>query len=228
MVHGNLQSLHGERVCDACMLGKHSRDPFPMQTMHRAIKPLELVYTDLCGPISPPTLGGNRYFMLLVDDNTRYTWIYTLKTKDEALEVFKKFKQDVELETSLKVKSLRSDRGGEFLNRLFTSYCNETGIKRYFTAPYSPQQNGVVERRNRTVLNTARSMLKEMSVPQNLWGEAVRHAVYLMNRVPTKALKNVTPFEAVKGYKPNLNYLHVFGCSCFMKIPPINIKKLDD
>ncbi|KAD7117216.1 hypothetical protein E3N88_04484 [Mikania micrantha] len=173
IVIGDLTTMQGEQVCDACMLGKQARNSFPKKSLYRANKPFELVHTDLCGPISPPTLGGNRYFMLLVDDYTRYAWVYALRTKDEALGVFKKFKNEVELEHELKVKALKSDRGGEFLNRLFAEYCDETGVKRMFTAPYSPQQNGVVERRNRTVLNSTRSMLKALKLPQNLWGEAV-------------------------------------------------------
>lgn len=135
---------------------------------------------------------------------------------------------EVELQTTLKVKALGSDRGGEFLNHLFKNYCDEAGIKRFFTAPYSPQQNGLVERRNRTVLNSTRSMMKAMEIPQNLWGGAVRHSVYIMNRVSTKALKSVTPYEALNGYKPNISHLKVFGCSSYMKMPSVNLKKLDD
>ncbi|KAK1419766.1 hypothetical protein QVD17_29081 [Tagetes erecta] len=228
MVEGLPKITHESRVCDSCLAGKQSRLPFPNQTTYRARKPLELVHTDLCGPITPSTLAGNRYFILFVDDYSRYAWIYTIKTKDEALNVFKKFKHEVELELSLKIKALKSDRGGEFLNRLFTNYCDETGIKRLFTAPYSPQQNGVVERRNRTIMNATRSMLKTMSVPQNLWGECARHVVYIQNRITTKALKKVTPYEALRGFKPNLSYLRVFGCCAHVKIPSVNLKKLDD
>ncbi|KAD5961118.1 hypothetical protein E3N88_12591 [Mikania micrantha] len=130
-------------------------------------------------------------------------------TKEEALANFKRFKQEVEVEYSLQVKALKSDRGGEFLNHLFTSYCEETGIKRLFTTPYSPQQNGIVERRNQT-------------------GEAVRHSVYVLNRVTTKAVKNVTPYEVLKGRKPNISHLKVFGCLAHMKIPSVKTRKLDD
>ncbi|GJT62323.1 zinc finger, CCHC-type containing protein [Tanacetum coccineum] len=114
-----------------------------------------------------------------VDDFSRVMWVYMLKSKDEALGMFQKFCVLVENETSVKVKTLRSDRGGEFNSKAFTEYCNDTGLKHHFTAPYSPQQNGVVERRNRSVIEMTRSMMKSMEVPDTLWGEAVCQAVYI-------------------------------------------------
>ncbi|KAI3795899.1 hypothetical protein L1987_38559 [Smallanthus sonchifolius] len=109
LVHGNLTTMQGEQFCNACMMAKQKRNSFPKQSMYRASKPFELVHTNLCGPISPPTLGGNRYFMLFVDDYTRYMRVYTIQNKSDALGVFKKFKQEVELEHVLKVKALKSD-----------------------------------------------------------------------------------------------------------------------
>nr|GEU47210.1 zinc finger, CCHC-type [Tanacetum cinerariifolium] len=120
------------------------------------------------------------------------------------------------------------DRGGEFTSREFTRYCKENGILRQLTAPYSPQQNGIVERRNRSVMSTTRSMLKAMHMPQNFWSKAIRHAVYVLNRVPTKALKDSTPYEALKDGKPNIRYLRVFGCKAYAKVTKPHLKKLDD
>lgn len=141
---------------------------------------------------------------------------------------FKKFRVLVEKNSENRIKVFRSDRGGEFLSKNFISYCEEAGILRHFTAPYSPQQNGVVERRNRTVVAMTRSMLKEKQLPSTLWGEVVRHSVYLLNRVPTRALSGKTPYEAWKNKKPNLEHLRVFGCVAYMKIPSVHTKKLDD
>nr|GEY05397.1 ribonuclease H-like domain, reverse transcriptase, RNA-dependent DNA polymerase [Tanacetum cinerariifolium] len=123
---------------------------------------------------------------------------------------------------------LRTDRGGEFTSNEFTKYCKENGIARQLTAPYSPQQNGVVKRRNRTVLSTTRSIMKAMKLPLTFWVEAVRHAIYIINRVPTRALEDKTPYEALYSRKPNLENLRIFGCTTYAKITIPHLKKLDD
>lgn len=191
-------------------------------------KVLELVHGDIYGPISPPTPSERRYFLLLVDDFSRVMWVYFLTTKDEAFDEFKKFKALVENGSEKRIKALRTDRGGEFCSSQFTSFCEEAGILRHCTAPYTPQQNGVVERRNRTVVAMARSFLKEKQVPSEFWGEAVRHSVYILNRLPTRALTNCTPYEAWLGLKPDVSHIKIFGCCAFMKVPSVYTKKLDD
>ncbi|GJZ61489.1 zinc finger, CCHC-type containing protein [Tanacetum coccineum] len=123
---------------------------------------------------------------------------------------------------------LRTNRGGEFTSNEFTQYCKENGIARQLTAPYSPQQNGVVERRNRTIMSTTRCMMKATNMPQNFWAEAVRHAIYILNSVPTKALEDITPYEAIKQRKPNLENLRIFGCIAYVKVPSQHLTKLDD
>ncbi|KAI3523596.1 hypothetical protein L1887_01838 [Cichorium endivia] len=214
--------------CEGCLVGKQTRSSFPTHTNYRAKKRLELIHGDLCGPVSPPTPSGNRYFMLLVDDYSRVMWVYLLKTKDEAFQVFKNFRNLVENETGEKLKVFRTDRGGEFLSNQFTTYCKETGLERHYTSPYSPQQNGVVERRNRTVLEMVRCNLKTMEMPDVLWGEAVNHSVYVLNRAYTKALKEVTPYEMWTGRKPSIEHLRVFGCVAHMKVAKNHLKKLDE
>jgi IS30 family transposase len=138
---------------------------FPKATTFRAEKPLQLVYVDLCGPISPPKPAGNKYFMLLVDDHSRWMDVSMLKSKDQAVDVFVRYKAEMQNQTGEKIKVLRSDRGREFLSKLFAGVCEEAGIKRQMTAPYTPQQNGMVERRNRSIMEMARSMLKSMKIP---------------------------------------------------------------
>jgi hypothetical protein len=155
-------------------------------------------------------------------------WVELLKTKDQALESFKKIKARAETESGSKLKGLRTDRGGEFTSNLFTVFCNENGIKHYTTTPYTPQQNGVVERRNQTVVEMARCMLKAMQVPPEFWGEAVCAAVYTLNRAPTKSLNNMTPFEAWHGRKPRVSHLRIFGCTTSVKIAGPNLSKLAD
>jgi len=156
---------HPEQVCSDCLTAKQTRASFPRATQWQAEEKLKLVHVDLCGPISPETAGGNKYFMLLVDDHSRWMEVHMLKSKDQALAAFVKYKVEVENLTECRIKTLRSDRGGEFLSGLFADVCEQAGIKRQFTAPFTPQQNGVVERRNRTVMDMARALLKSMKVP---------------------------------------------------------------
>ncbi|KAD3067463.1 hypothetical protein E3N88_35343 [Mikania micrantha] len=219
---------HKSELCKACLAGKHRRSPFPAHSTHRAEKPLELIHPDLCGPIAPCTSSGNRYFLLLVDDFSRFMWVYIIRSKDQAYKAFCKFKSVAESEFGCKVKALRTNRGGEFTSSRFEQLCSEDGIQRYHTTPYTPQQNGVVERKNQTVLGATRSMMKAMNLPQWLWGETVRHVIYLLNRTPTKALEGKTPYEALKGRKLRLSHLKVFGCKAYVKVPSIKTTKLDD
>ncbi|KAC9145043.1 hypothetical protein E3N88_46293 [Mikania micrantha] len=166
--------------------------------------------------------------MLIVDDHSRFMWAYMLKEKREAFGKFKTFKAMVETQFQKRVKSLRTDRGGEFTSGEFNQYCEEEEISRQLTIPYTPQQNGIVERRNRTILNCTRSILKGMKMPQCFWAEAVRHSLYVLNRLPTKILKDHTPYELLKGRRPNLEHLRVFGCVGHVKRPLNQVKKLDD
>lgn len=151
-----------------------------------------------------------------------------LKNKDEAFECFKRFKATVEKEFEAKVRVLRTDRGGEFCSKAFLNYCENEEITRHFTTPYTPQQNGVVERRNRTVVAMTRSMLKQARMPSSFWGEAVCNAVYLLNKLPTRALSNKTPYEVLKREKPSVGHVRVFRCLAHVKVPSVYVGKLDD
>lgn len=228
MVVGMPRINQQEKVCEGCLMSKQARKKFPNKASYEAGEMLELIHGDLCGPITPETTSGYRYFFLLVDDFSRYMWVYFLKTKDEALKVFKNFRTKVEKETEKRIKVFRSDRGGEFTSNDFKEYCEGAGIERHYTTPYTPQQNGVVERRNRTVVEMARSCLKEMNLPRKMWGEAIRHSIYILNRVPTRALTNMTPYEARYGRKPNLGYVRIFGCLAYMKTQGRSVQKLED
>lgn len=228
MVKGLPLVCHKDRVCDGCLIGKQRRLPFPKHATFRAEKSLELVYTDLCGPITPATPAGNRYFMLIVDDFSRFMWGVLLKTKDQAFVAFRRFKAAAELKSGLKLKVLRSDRGGEFTSVEFNSFCEDHGIQRQLTAPYSPQQNGVVERRNQTVVAMARCLLKSQNMPGCYWGEAVATAIYILNRAPTKSVAGKTPYEAWNGYKPNVGHLRTFGCLAHVKVTGPSGGKLAD
>jgi hypothetical protein len=217
-----------EQFCEGCTLGKQHRAPFPRATAYRAHERLELTHGDLCGPITPATPAGNKYFLLVMDDASRYMWVEMLKTKDEALTFFKKIKALAENEIGLKMKIFRTDRGGEFNSAEFELFCSQQGLHRHTTAPYTPQQNGVVERRNQTIVEMARCLLKSMDMPAVFWAEAIRVAVHVLNRSPTRALNDITPYEAWHKTKPNVGYLRTFGCVAHVKINGPGVKKLDD
>jgi Integrase core domain len=180
----------------------------------------------MCGPITPQTPADNKYFLLMVDDYSRYMWIVLLKSKDKAFQAFKEIKVAAEVETNAKLKAFRTDRGSEFKSNEFNDYCKQMGIKRYLTAPYSPQQNGVVERRNQTVVAMARSMMKSMNMPAEFWGEAVATAVYILNRAPTKSLIGMTPYEAWYKRKPAVHHMRTFGYVAHVKEVKDHIRKL--
>ena len=160
-----------KETCMSCLLGKQTMKSFPQTTTYRATHPLELIHGDLCGPITPPTPARKRYVFVLIDDYSRYMWTMLLQEKIEAFEKFINFKKLAEHETKSVIRTFHSDRGGELCSNEFRAYCDENGIKRHLTAPYSPQPKGVVERRNRTLLEMIRSILKHMKVPNGLWGK---------------------------------------------------------
>jgi hypothetical protein len=179
---------------------------------------LELVHGDLCGPVTPATPRGRRYFLLLVDDLSCYMWVVVLGRKGEAANAIRRTQAAGEVECGRKLRVLHTDNGDEFTAAEFTSYCADEGVQRHYSTPYSPQQNGVVERRNQTVVRMAQALLKQRGMPAVFWGEAVVTAVYILNRSPTKAWH---------GRKPAVSHLRVFGCLVFGKEFG-HIGKLDD
>nr|GEV90615.1 retrovirus-related Pol polyprotein from transposon TNT 1-94 [Tanacetum cinerariifolium] len=211
MVKGLDQTYHPNQVCKGCLFGKHARSLFSKEATSRAKKPLQLIHIDLCGPITPSSHGKNHYFILFIDDFPRKTLVYFLKEKSQAFKAFKTFKAMVENNKGLKIKSMRSNRGGEFLSKEFNKFCEENGIRKFLTAPYSSQQNGMVERKNKTIIIMVRSMLKTKKMPKEFWAEAVDCAIYLLNRCLSKSLDNKTLQEAWNGLKPTVSHLRVFG-----------------
>ena len=148
MVTGLPHIEHAGELCDSCLVGKQRRLQFPKMAKYRAAEALELVHGDPCGPIKPATHGGRKYFIVLVDDCRRFMWLQLLTSKTEAAEAVKKFKVRAKADSGKKLRVLRTDRGGEFTSVEFTAYCADQGVVRHHTAPYSPQKNDVVERRN--------------------------------------------------------------------------------
>jgi transposase InsO family protein len=214
--------------CTDCLIGKQHRDAIPKQAMWRAAEKLELIHSDICGPINPKSKAGSRYFITFTDDFSRKTWVYFLLEKSQAFETFKKFKALVEKESKCVIQCLRTDRGGEFTSTEFNDFCSKHGIKRQLTAAYTPQQNGVSERKNRTLMNMVRCMIAGRNVPKEFWPEAVKWANYVVNRSPTLSVKNITPEEAWSEIKPSVNHFRVFGCLAHVHVPESQRKKLDD
>jgi transposase InsO family protein len=185
------------------------------------------MHGDLCGPVTPATPGGRRYFPLLIDDLSRYMWVVALGSKGEAVDAIRCAQTAAEAECGRKLRMLCTDNSSEFTAAEFTSYCVDEGVQRHYSAPHSPQQNGVIERRNQTVVGMARALLKKRGMPAVFWGEVVVTAVYILNRSPTKALNDMTSYEAWHGRKPVVSHLWVFGCLAFGKELG-HIGKLDD
>ncbi|CAL2227983.1 unnamed protein product [Prunus armeniaca] len=227
MVLGLPEIKNTSEVGEGCTFGKHCRKSFPKEATSRATTPLELVHTDVCGPMQTVIEARNRYFLIFIDDCTRMCWIYFLRYKSEVFNVFKKFKATVEFQSGYKLKKLRSDRGGEYTSNEFNRFCDEMGMERQLTVAYSPQQNGVAERKNRTIVEMAKSMMFEKSIPLEFWAEAVNTVVYILNKCPTKALVKKTPFEAYSGRKPGIKHLRVFGSLCYAHVPNQQRQKLD-
>ena len=205
-----------------------SRKPFPTGQAWRASKKLELVHTDVCGPMRTPSLENSKYFILFIDDYSRMTWVYFLKERSEVFKIFNTFKSHVEKESGHQIKCVRSDNGTEYTSSEFKAFCEKEGIHRQLTAPYTPQQNGVCERKNRTVMEMARSMLKDKGLPNKFWAEAVYTAVYLQNRLPTKAIHKRIPLKAWSGHRPSVSHLKIFGCICYIHVPSEKRHKLED
>ncbi|MCO5610381.1 hypothetical protein L7F22_064617 [Adiantum nelumboides] len=194
----------------------------------RATRKLQLVHSDVCGPMRTPSVGNSLYFVTFIDDFSRFCWVYPLKAKSDVFAVFQHYVSMVENETGCKVQTLRIDRGGEYMSGAFKDFLGKKGIKHQCTMPYTPQQNGVAERKNRSLMEMARCMLKAKSLPHKLWMEAVACAAHVLNRCPTRALKTITPYESWYDRKPSVSYLRVFGCLAYAHIPQQLRGKLDD
>lgn len=216
------------KVCDTCMKGKQNRENIPKKSSWKASHCLQLIHTDICGPITPVSESGKRYIINFIDEFNRKCWIYILSEKYEALRTFKEFKAMAERETGLSLGCLRLDRGGEFNSAAFQDYCRENGIKRQLTAAYTPQQNDVAERKNRSIMNMTRCMLMGMSVPRKFWLEAVQYAVHILNRSLSAALGDVTPEEKWSNRKPSIEHIRIFGCVSFALVPYEKRIKLDE
>ena len=215
-----------DRVCDCCLFGKQHRERFPKKSETRAQKPGQRIHSDLMGPF-PSSLGGSRFILVFTDDYSRKSWTFFLKHKSETFRHFCYFKQKLEGETGTHLQVLRSDRGGEYLSHEFNQYCMTNGIHRELTQAKTPQQNGVSERRNRTIMERARCIAADSRLPGFLWPEAVAMATYLINRSPTRSNFGIPPEASYTGKSVDLKDLKIFGSLAFVHIPHGERKKLE-
>lgn len=228
LVKGVEFSENSENFCGSCQEGKSHRKVFKKTRVRAKTIPGEVIHTDVCGPMSEASLGGARFLLTFKDDATSFRHIYFLRHKSDVLEKFKKFDKLIENKFGRPMRVLRSDNGTEFKNRAMESYTDSRGIQREFTAPYTPQQNGKSERDNRTLIESARTMLLAKNLPKYLWAEACSTAVYLMNRAGASSVKKgKTPYEEWIGVKPNLTHLRIFGSEAYVNVPKQQLKKLD-
>jgi transposase InsO family protein len=223
-----LPELKGDHkgVCNGCAQGKNIKNPFPKRD-NKTEGVLELIHSDVCGPMPSSSISGYVYYVSFIDDYSRKTWIYFLKTKDEVFSKFKEFKALIENLSERKIKILRSDNGGEYTSKEFVNFCKDVGIKRELTTPYNPQQNGVAKRKNKTILEAVKTMIHDQDLPMCLWAEATMAIVYVQNRLSHSALGLKTPEEMFTGKKPKVSHLKIFGCSVFIHIPKEKRNKLD-
>uniref|UniRef100_H3H9F8 Integrase catalytic domain-containing protein n=1 Tax=Phytophthora ramorum TaxID=164328 RepID=H3H9F8_PHYRM len=223
-----MTSVKQWELCDGCALGKQTRVSYMKSSPNRAKQVLEVVHSDVCGPMQTPTFGGKRYFVTFIDDKSHFCVVYLLRNKSEVAAKFAEFVAFAETQTGKRVQTLRSDNGGEYTSRAMTKFCADRGIVQKFTPPYTPQLNGVAKRMNRTLVECARCMLEHAGLPKTYWGEAVMTATFLRNRCPTRAVSHdKSPHQVWTGKKPLLANLKVFGCHAYVHVPKAKRTKFD-
>jgi transposase InsO family protein len=180
-----LTNVHFEknRICSACQAGKQVGVHHPHKNIMATDRPLELLHMDLFGLIAYISIGGSKYCLVIVDYYSRFTWVFFLQEKSQTQETLKRFLRRAQNEFRLRIKKIRSDNGTKFKNSQIEGFLEEEGIKHEFSSPYTPQQNGVVERKNRTLLDMARTMLDDYKTPDRFWAEAINTVCYSINRL---------------------------------------------
>ncbi|GJZ07581.1 putative ribonuclease H-like domain-containing protein [Tanacetum coccineum] len=218
LVKGNLvrglpsKIFQNDHTCVACQKGKQHKASCKAKTVSSISHSLQLLHMDLFGPTSVRSLNHKTYCLVITDDFSRFSWVFFLRTKDETSAILKDFIRQIENQLNQKVKTIRCDNGTEFKNRDVIEFCGSKGIKREYSNARTPQQNEVTERKNRTLIEAARTMLADLFLPNTFWAEAVSTACYVLNRVLVTKPHNKTPYELVTGKIPIISYIRPFGC----------------
>ncbi|KAJ9544835.1 hypothetical protein OSB04_024542 [Centaurea solstitialis] len=214
-------------LCSACEKGKQTRASFKSKQISSISSPLQLLHMDLFGPVNVQSIAGKKYTLVIVDEYSRYTWVFFLRSKSDAPEEIILFVRKMERLNNLTVRSIRSDHGTEFRNSTLETFFDQKGISQNFSSVRTPQQNGVAERRNRTLIEAARSMLSEANLATQFWAEAVNTACYTQNRSLIVKRFRRTPYELFRNRKPSIEHLHIFGCVCYILNNKDNLGKFD-
>ena len=213
-------------VCESCEWAKGERKAIvKVRESERPAAVGDEIHSDLWGPAPVETINQKKYFIGFTDGHALFTSINFLCTKDETFHSYQNYEAWMKTQYGHKIKALRSDRGGEYLNEEFSEHLRKAGTIRKLTTHDTPEYNGVAERLNRTIMTKVRAMLHDSRLPKFLWGEAAKHAVYLKNRTWTRTLGNTTPFKVLTGKKPNLANLHPWGCK--VRVHDMGGSKLD-
>nr|GEV84640.1 retrovirus-related Pol polyprotein from transposon TNT 1-94 [Tanacetum cinerariifolium] len=215
-----------DHLCFACEQGKIHQKHHKSKTAFASNKPLYLLHMDLCGPMRVESINGKRYVLVVVDDYSWYTWVFFLQSKDEASNVIIYFIKKTQGNLQLQVQRVRTDNGMEFKNKTLAKFFDEVGITQQFFAARTPQQNGIVERRNRTLVEAARTILSFVNLPLFLWAEAIATACFTQNRSIIHKCFDKTPYELMNKRKPNIKFFRVFGCKCYLLNDYENVGKL--
>lgn len=211
--------------CETCAQAKQTRNPFHASETHSQ-KILELIHSDLCGPMETQSIGHARYILTFIDDFSKKVFVYFLKSKAEAMNKFIEFKNYVEVQTENKIRILRTDNGGEYCSVEFERYCKNQDIRHQLTTAYTPEQNGVAERMNRTLIERAKCLLFDADLPKSYWAEAINMAAYLINRTICSSHGKV-PNELFFNERVNISDLRIFGSPVMVHVPKQKRKKWD-
>ncbi|GKA13057.1 putative ribonuclease H-like domain-containing protein, partial [Tanacetum coccineum] len=204
--------FENDQTCITCLKGKQHKASCKSKVLNPITKPLFMLHKDLFGPTFVSSLMHKKYCLVVTDDYNKFTWVFFLATKDETSEILKNFIKEIVNLVDKKVKIIRCDNGTEFKNKVMDDFCREKCIRREYSVARTPQQNGVAERRNRTLIKAARTMLADSKLPTTFWTEAVNTACYVQNRVLVVKPHNKTPYELFRGLKPTLSFMRPFRC----------------
>ena len=216
----NTELIH----CTHCIQGKMIQLSF-QKSVSKACKPLEVIHSDVWGLAPVTSNGGTRFYVIFVDEFTRFTWFYPIKCKSQVLACFVSFFQTMQNLLNQKIKILRTDYGGEYATLDFQSYCTAHGILHQYTCPHTSQQNGMAERKHRHIVDIALTLISQSALPLSFWPYAFSIAVYLLNRLPPSNSRSSSPWELLFHKSPSYKLLRTFSCLCYALMRPYNSNK---
>ena len=212
----NISFRNKNHVCDSCAKSKLTRQPFPISTT-KTNACFDLIHCDIWGKYRTLSFSKASYFLTIVDDYSRAVWVFLLKHKDEASSCLIDFYKMVKTQFEKNIKKIRCDNGGEFTSNKLMNFYADQGIILETTCPHTTQQNGVVERKHRHLLETARALKIQAHLPARFWGECILTATYIINKLPSKVIENKTPHELLYEEKPNYDHMRIFGCLVYYR-----------